>query len=291
MRNLVHGFATSGISQATCKKIRKAVSVLNYFTEEKSILQQNGKIVTGRVSFITLTLPSSQQHSDQFLTSNALKGFLDLCRKRGILANYVWRAEKQKKGNIHYHIITDEIVNYNTIYTLWNLQMERFGYLQRYTQKFAAMTLFNYCFSQENKNTKREVLERRYRKGVAQEWKRPNNTDVKYISDLQGVEKYLSKYLSKNANSDNIVKGRCWSRSQSVSNAVAAYYNDHEFNETAFNLAKDVLKKEVVSFDFFQMVMITVNSLKAWYPWLFDEIRKKVLPFQNPPEHSLQLSL
>ncbi|MGV4586845.1 rolling circle replication-associated protein, partial [Ornithobacterium rhinotracheale] len=58
------------------------------------------------LSFVTLTLPSAQKHHDRVLRKILAK-YLDHLKKVYGLKNYLWKAETQKNGNIHFHVLID----------------------------------------------------------------------------------------------------------------------------------------------------------------------------------------
>ena len=57
----------------------------------------------GKAYFLTLTVPVHDQ-DDRFYTKQLSK-FLENLRKRHGMIHYLWRAERQKRGAIHFHII------------------------------------------------------------------------------------------------------------------------------------------------------------------------------------------
>ena len=291
LENLNTGYKTNGISKETRKKIKKHVVVLNLFSEEKLFEDKNNQKVKGKCKFITLTLPADQEHTDQFITKNLLGGFLNMCRKENVLRNYVWRAEKQKRGNIHYHIITDCIVSNSLIYRIWLRQCSKFGYLKKYSDKFSKMSFREYQFSQQSTGASRERLLYRYNKGEKNNWEKPNCTDVKNVEGTDGIIKYLSKYLSKENNSDNIVKGRVWAASEGVRAAAEVLYKNQEFNKTAYEHAEQILRKEVEVFDFCEVCKCSLNSIFAWFPFLFEFISSEVLKVFRPVRPGLQTAL
>ena len=125
--NLSRGFKTVGVSDSTRKKIATAARALSWSAVPRKVRNHKGEIVTHLISFITLTLPADQVHDDSFITREILGTFLDRCRKLGIFKNYVWRAEKQQNGNIHYHILSDSFASFSTIKKMWLIAGSREG--------------------------------------------------------------------------------------------------------------------------------------------------------------------
>lgn len=148
------------------KRLEKAITWLIFGAKNKRITDmQTGKTFTFKINFLTLTLPATQQHSDQEITSRCLKNFLDVCRKNIDLTNYIWRAEAQANGNIHYHIVTDKYIHYNDLRKWWNQSLELLGYISAYEKKW------------KHRN--------------------PNSVDVHSVKHVDRLASYLSKYMAK----------------------------------------------------------------------------------------------
>jgi hypothetical protein len=49
---------------------------------------------------------------------------------------YIWKAELQKRGQLHYHITTDRFVGYEEIRAKWNELQYKAGYLESFHRKF-----------------------------------------------------------------------------------------------------------------------------------------------------------
>nr|WP_147462057.1 hypothetical protein [Chryseobacterium defluvii] len=45
------------------------------------------------------------------------------------IENYVWRAETQENGNIHFHLLFDTYFNHNTLKRVWNHYLKDMGYM------------------------------------------------------------------------------------------------------------------------------------------------------------------
>lgn len=123
-------------------------------------------------TFITLTMPSKQMHHDNFIKENCLRPFIDwltsektyITRKgksKGLqqgcgVKAYVWRAESQENGNIHFHLIVDRYIDKDQIRWRWNAICERFGYITRYryTQEYRYRNGFCYTAKELDKQRK-----------------------------------------------------------------------------------------------------------------------------------------
>lgn len=265
LENLNIGFKTKGVSKMTMKKIAIACRILSYASKEVTVRNSKGEYIKHLNLFISLTLPSTQEHEDTFITKKILGNFLDTCRKLGFLNNYVWRAEKQKNGNIHYHILTDSFVNYNFIRRIWYRVLSKYGYMKKYHDKFSSMCYEDYKNQSFNNNRPESKINQAFARGKRNNWSEPPCVDVEAINSIGALSKYLSKYVSKNSNhSENIVKGRVWSCSKSVSESIKEFKGNQEFNSFWYNYSFQVLKKKVLEFDFFSVVLCEYKSIISW---------------------------
>jgi len=267
LENLNKGFRTNGVSVATRRKIIKNCRILAISSKRRTVRASSGKMISHLNTFITLTLPAEQSESDQFITKNILGGFLDKCRKLSMLDNYVWRAEKQKNGNIHYHIVTDTYCYFNTLRRIWCLILRKFGYMKKYHEKFKNMSFEEYKNQSFNKKTDNNIIVSRYARGKRNSWSEPPCIDVEFIDNPEGVGRYISKYLSKSeSGEDNIVSGRSWGASQSVSKSVKSFCGDEELSKFWFSAGAEIIKRKVKEFDFFSVCVFKFSSLIAWFP-------------------------
>ncbi|MBA4849471.1 hypothetical protein [Emticicia sp. BO119] len=98
-------------------------------------------------TFITLTLPDKQKHKDQTIKDRCFMPFIEWLTSASQEVDrkgnpkgcgvqcYFWRAETQKNGNVHFHLIVDRYIPYDRLRKKWNQYIERLGYVTRYRQK------------------------------------------------------------------------------------------------------------------------------------------------------------
>lgn len=165
------------------KRLEKCIAWLLYLAKPKKVTDsETGKRFIFKVNFITLTLPAKQCHSDQEISNRCLKNFLDVCRKKVGLDNYIWRAEAQANGNIHFHLVTDKYIHHSDIRQWWNQSVELLGYVQMFQKKFHHTN--------------------------------PNSIDVHSVKHVNKLSSYLSKYMSKERSFAcigelRLIKGEC----------------------------------------------------------------------------------
>lgn len=97
-------------------------------------------------TFITLTLPAEQRHTDNEITAQLINPFFAWARKQKQVRYYIWKKELQANGNIHFHIIWDKAVNWQHIRKEWNSLCNKglvdgieqpFDYVDRYREKWS----------------------------------------------------------------------------------------------------------------------------------------------------------
>jgi hypothetical protein len=162
--NKSHGL----MSNKANKRVRLAIDWLINISKEKPLTKKGIKTnFTFKLNFITLTLASKQKHSDNVIKKELLNQFLTELRAKHKCSNYVWRAESQRNGNIHFHVVTDVFIPWRTLRTDWNRIQEKLGYCSAFTEKTGKSD--------------------------------PNSTDIHSINDVRNLSAYLAKYCTKNS--------------------------------------------------------------------------------------------
>lgn len=119
------------VSHKAARKIRYCFNWLIAASKVKQVFQKStGKYFYFKLNFITLTLPEPQKHSDKFFKDKILSSFIQwLQRKHGVVS-YIWKAETQVNGNIHFHITTNKFIHWRQIRHKWNSILYHHGYGQ-----------------------------------------------------------------------------------------------------------------------------------------------------------------
>jgi len=166
MVNLEDNEHDGKMSNKARKRIEKCIAWIIYGAKVKHVTDhETGKRFSFKINFITLTLPAIQVHSDSDITNKCLGNMFDVMKKRAGLNNYIWRAEAQANGNIHFHIITDTFMHYNDLRKWWNQSLDILGYIDAFQLKW------------------------RHRN--------PNSIDVHSVKHVSRLSSYLSKYMAK----------------------------------------------------------------------------------------------
>jgi len=269
------GKSKGKLSKHSKRRIISKVNWLALNSKERNVKLNNGHVIKNfKISIITLTLPTKLKHTGKELTRKGLNQFLTTMRKKFGFNNYVWKAELQENGNIHYHICADKVIHYRIIRKYWNAILSKLGYISAYQRKFALMSkeyYINYNISRYGGD--RETWGRRYHYGVSTGWKDPNTTDVKSVTSADKVAAYISKYLSKDLSKNKKAKakikdviqemGRFWSCSHSLSKLGNVRLCVDDNTRAIFNYLKKMSDIHIFQNDFVECLMFGRLKLPA----------------------------
>jgi hypothetical protein len=167
---------------------------------------------------ITLTLPVEQFHSDKYLKLKLLKPFIKKIELDYQAHRWMWRAEKQKNGNIHFHIAIDKYIDKNILNDIYLHYLKSLGYLQIYQQSHPGQN--------------------------------PPALNVTGQKHMYNPVSYLTKYLSKNAGYD-CVDGANWRMSNMLVNMKPFQFYDIDNFENRLRQLVDSKQATIFEDDFF----------------------------------------
>lgn len=188
------------------KRLKRIIDIWLYSLSEIEI----------KYSFVTVTISSKM---DNKINHNKMvKTLIEKLLYRYGYFNYVWKAELQENGNIHYHFIMDKEIDWKIVRRQWNKIQS--VYVDRYQikmkQKYSNGYYFDTNMVDKNGNTiSDEIQYKRYQKGKKANWRNPNSTDVKIVDTAnENVGAYVGKYVGKieedkDNTTDKIIK-RWW---------------------------------------------------------------------------------
>lgn len=275
------------MSPSTKRKVRTIlttwINAVEYENNSRdlSLMKHQRKLI-----FITLTLSEAQKHDDNWIKRNMLDRYLVKLQRRYNVKYYFWKAEKQKNGRIHFHIIVDHYISKEDIQMEWNEIQRNVGYMDEFFFK-----------------------NRRYN---------APSTDVRIVTKGQKGIDYVLKYVSKNP--DDIedaslqVKGRIWGCSSELKTLKP--YSTGEDSSIGEDLYGLVLEKKIEALDHehFQIYFIDTedflrkrhkriyNDMISYYVTVYKQLYEAVVQSHVPrnsvdmPKHcigvqSQQLSL
>ncbi len=226
--------AHGNVSPIARRKLARAVDYLLLLTSEKNVYARStGRKFAMKVAFVTLTLPSTQIHPDNEIKASCLNQFLIEIKARCKVRRYVWRAEKQKNGNIHFHIVIDQFIPHQLIRDIWNRICEKLGYVSRYREEMKRWHTGGFHVRKDllhRWSYKSQV--RAYHAGVVSDWNSPNSTDIHSIRKIINLKAYIVKYMTKEKAIDRATGeiddlqaqqgGRIWGCSHDLSHITGA---------------------------------------------------------------------
>ena len=163
------------ISTDSMRRIKQYVTLLFASSIKKKVYsKKEQKTFSFKLNFITLTLPSTQKHSDNYILLNCLQPFIRTLKRKYHLSQYLWKAERQKNGNIHFHITTNIFIHHKHIRRHWNYLMLRHGYID----------------TTANPD--------------------PNSTDIHAVKNTNNLASYIAKYISKASKDTQPINCKLW---------------------------------------------------------------------------------
>jgi hypothetical protein len=177
---------TGTVTPSTAKRIRRTVDILLQKSPKKIVYNPiTLKTQELRLSFITLTISDRELINHREAYEKGLSPFLLWLRRKGI-KDYIWKAELQDRGQIHYHITTNQFLRYDQIKDEWNRLQRKAGWLEGFKAR--------------------------------QGHYHPNSTDIHAVGKIDRLDLYLAKYLSK-GNKGATINGKVWGCSKSLEGA------------------------------------------------------------------------
>lgn len=162
----------NNLSRNSMRKFKKSIYWLAYLARDKRVyVRELDRYIKFKLSFITLTLPSKQIHTDKEIKRECLNTFLQWLRDQTNIKRYIWRAEIQANGNIHFHITADKFVHYRRIRQAWLRAINKLGYVDRYTAETGKS--------------------------------HPPCTEIKAVKKVKNVAGYLTSYLTNSGDGKN----------------------------------------------------------------------------------------
>lgn len=156
---------TRQMSKESRKKLMNAIQWLKLFSPlHRVYCKQLKKMINFKLNFITLTLSAPQMHSDEFIKKHMLMPFLKWMARQGA-NSYVWKAEAQNNGNIHFHITTNHYLYWKSVRNKWNSLQDNFGYIKEFMKHH--------------------------------DHNDPNSTDIHAVRSDQDIGRYMGKYFGK----------------------------------------------------------------------------------------------
>lgn len=152
------------ITTGSKKRLRRVLDVFLQLSPRRYVTNPaTEKRMLFQLAFVTLTVSSPRIISHSEASKTCLAKFLRFLRVQK--AAYIWKAELQKSGQIHYHVTINQPIHHAKIRSEWNKYQEAAGYLREFEQEHGH--------------------------------KSPNSTDIHSVGNVKDLQAYIVKYISK----------------------------------------------------------------------------------------------
>ena len=184
-------------------------------------------------TFITLTYPTENSLPATHCHREHLNHFLISLKRMGN-RNYIWRAELQKNGNLHYHIFGDTYVDKKRLQTVWNNIIEGDNFIT------------NFAAKHHHRN--------------------PPTTRIDAVNDILKATSYISKYMTKTSHQSSQLIGKFWGLSDSLKNIKSYEETGYDRDETVNSVLNSQDFKEVIKInDFCSIITLNSNAYKTMF--------------------------
>jgi len=227
---------TGKLTEKAKSKLRFSINLLVEQAKWKEVQNPTTKrFYRFKVNFITLTLSGKQRDvSDKTIKSKLLFPFIRNMRNVYSLRSYVWRAERQRNGNIHFHLTTDTYIPYDAIRDAWNFQQAKYHFIDEFKSRY------NSEF--------------------------PNSTDVHSVQNIKNLASYLVKYMSKDEKNLDTIEGKVWDCSTNLKTKERVIF---EMQISDFNLLsrlKEQYEDRFKSNDFCSILPLSRSEMSRLLP-------------------------
>lgn len=163
------------LSKKSASRLREYIQLLCACAATKRVFSaERKKWFSFKVNFVTLTLQSAQVHSDRVIHNKIFREFIRAWKRQDNNLLYVWKAEAQANGNIHYHLLTNSFIHWRDLRNMWNYYCNKLGYCDRSNSAD------------------------------------PNSTDIHSVKSLKNIASYCIKYMTKKNEGKRTIKIRKW---------------------------------------------------------------------------------
>jgi len=211
------------LSDTARKNLMRCIERFVFYTDRMNNLKKaSGRKGKRTIKFVTLTLSSAQDHSDTEIKIGPLNQFLTELRTRYKMKHYVWKAEKQKNGNLHFHLLIDVYIHYREIREIWNRCQNTLGYVDRFAKRMELLGFDGYREAAllVNPNLSAGVVRQRWQRLQESNYSDPPSTEIRNLAKVKKVKAYFKKYMAKGSAVDPGF-GRIWFASRSLTNNIS----------------------------------------------------------------------
>lgn len=227
---------TGSLSKGSIRRLKRCVTILAACAKWKDAIDfKSGNKYRFKLNFITLTLSAPQgNYTDYQVKSKVLDPFLKRCVRKFNLHSYVWRAEYQDNGNIHFHLMTDTFIHYKSLQHNWNQCQNKLGLIDEFEKVHGH--------------------------------RNPNSTDVHAVRKPWELARYIAKYMTKEDPKGKPMSGRCWSASQNLTKAKFLTFDMDKKMNQIWDKADKLFPEDKFTDDFISFIRLSEFGQKLVLP-------------------------
>lgn len=172
------------LSENARRKLKQSIRWLIACSDTKKVYEKRfKKRVEWKINLGTLTFKENLQDDNK--ARKILSQWLEMAKYRFEMKQYVWKAEPQERGAIHFHFMTNVYIPFAELNYTWNRLLCKHGF--------------------DNQNA--------------------NGTDIHAVTEANNLEAYLTNYMmnEKKHEGRRLIKGRLWGCSHDISQAGKKY--------------------------------------------------------------------
>lgn len=246
-RNISQGY----LSPKAMSRLKERVNYMVYIAKRKSLRKSIHLPVTNyKLIFITLTLSSAQIHSDKEIKRALLQPFIRMMRSKWKVVNYIWKAEAQSNGNIHFHITIDKYIAWQEVRLVWNTLQESLGYVTRSSIEDPNSTDIHAVYKKENPAAYmcKELSKKDFYKSEGEHTKWSEH----YYKELLEITACDVK-SKKEVGIKRAVEGKLYDCNIELKSINARYHEEYAINDDLANIAQD--PKKHINKDFVEIYL------------------------------------
>ena len=248
LANLKDNKVKGKFSKAAERRMHKIINNWVSIVDSKVLAEGGNKALFNKyMTFVTLTLSSPQVHDDKWIKRHIFNTFLVYTKRKWSINNFLWVAEAQKNGNIHFHVIFSGKVPKTELQNCWNKIQQSNGYLDTFIRKHGHANA--------------------------------PSTRIESFRKVRNIAAYLVKYFTKDENR-RLIEGRLWGCSDRLKDIVPfSMPVDNDIEGLLFELESDQKIRKFHD-DFFSIYdKVNTKKLLQQLDWHFDEMISHYLQY------------
>jgi hypothetical protein len=236
------------VTNSSKKRITKAISLLNQMSPWREVYNPvSGRNLRFKLAFMTLTIPDDTPISASQAYEKLLKPFLRVLKRRHQVHHYVWKAELQERGQIHWHITMNQFVPMHYVQDEWNKIIVGAGFADQFHSTYG-------------------------------HWN-PPSTEIKSVKKVKDIERYLVKYCTKKNSNGISLEGKVWGCSETIK--AGSYFTELLDNSLSSAIDRCIEAKKAIAKFYDHFTIILFDKLSPLSCFSFSQINRYHSHFQE----------